>query len=152
MRRDPEPFGCTASVAAPCAADSSLFTSDGFYSFVGGTGEKMVGNPIVRFGRLFFATHIPGSDICVLGSSRLYAMNVNTCGGGFFDVATDSYDVEESLYTETDGLISQPVFANDRLDALNVNGGNIGSGNVVGVQMTPDQMPKFVYGSFRHVF
>jgi Tfp pilus tip-associated adhesin PilY1 len=152
VRADPEPFGCVASTVAPCAADSSLFTADGFYAFSGGTGEKLVGNPIARFGRLFFATHIPGDDPCVLGSSRLYAMNVTTCGGGFFDVATDSYDVEQSLYTEVDGLISQPVFANDRLYALNVDGSGIDEGDMIGVEVTPSAMPKWIYGSWRHVF
>lgn len=152
VRADPQPFGCTSSTAAPCADDSALFTSEGFYAFSGGTGEKLVGNPIARFGRLFFATHIPGSDACVLGDSRLYALNVNTCGGGFFDVASDSYDVESNLYTETDGLISQPVFANNRLYALNVDGSGIDSSDMIDVQAAPGSFPKFTYGSWRHVF
>ncbi len=152
VRADPEPYDCAASTAAPCADSSALFTSDGFYAFAGGTGEKLVGNPIARFGRLFFATHIPGDDPCVLGDSRLYALNVNTCGGGFFDVATDSYDVESNLYTEVDGLISQPVFANNRLYALNVDGSGIDSDDMIDVQATPSAFPKFTYGSWRHVF
>jgi Tfp pilus tip-associated adhesin PilY1 len=152
VRADATPYDCTASVAAPCAEDSALFTSDGYYAFSGGTGEKLVGNPIARFGRLFFATHIPGDDPCVLGSSRLYAMNVNTCGGGFFDVGTDSYDVQSNLYTEVNGLISQPVFANNRLYALNVDGSGIDSGSMIDVRATPSSFPKFTYGSWRHVF
>lgn len=152
VRSDPTPYACSASTAAPCAADSDLFTANGFYAFSGGTGEKLVGNPIARFGRLFFATHIPGDDPCVLGSSRLYALNVNTCGGGFFDVATDSYDVESNLYTEVDGLISQPVFANNRLYALNVDGSNIDETDMIDVRATPAAFPKFTYGSRYHVF
>ena len=152
VRRDPAPFTCVESTVAPCAADSSLFTPEGFYPFAGGTGEKLVGNPIARFGRLFFATHIPGDDPCVLGTSRLYALNVNTCGGGFFDVTTDSYDVESNLYTEVDGLISQPVFANNRLYALNVDGSGIDSTDMIDVQTTPSSFPKFTYGSRYHVF
>ena len=153
VRADPEPYGCTASVAAPCAADSSLFDSAGFYGFTGGSGEKLVGHPQVVFGRMFFSTHIPGDDPCTNGTSRLYGLNVATCGGGIFDIASDSHDVTSNLYTEVDGLISQPVFANNRLYALNIDGSGISDSSIIDTfQVTPDSFSRFTQSSFRHVF
>jgi len=155
VRGDPDPYGCQASVAAPCADDSPLFNSQGFYSFTG-VGEKFVGNPIVAFGRMFFTTHIPGSDPCVLGNSRIYGLNVETCGGGIFDITTDSYNVQSDLYTEVDGLVSQPVFANNRVYALNIDGSGIDGDSVIDdFQVTPSGaggMNTYTLASWRHVF
>ncbi|HCP47872.1 MAG TPA: hypothetical protein DIU15_17670 [Deltaproteobacteria bacterium] len=152
VRKDPEPFGCEPSVAAPCAATASLFNSNGFYRFTG-VGEKLVGNPTVVFGRLFFATHIPGSDPCVLGDSRIYGLDVETCGGGIFDVTTDSYTVTDNLYTETSGLISEPVFSNGQMYALNIQGSGINQNSVIdNFQVTPNNVADFVYSSWRHVY
>ncbi len=153
VRADPEPYGCSTSVVAPCADDSALFDSAGFYAFTGGTGEKLVGHPQVVFGRMFFSTHIPGDDPCTNGTSRLYGLNVATCGGGIFDITTDSHDVTSNLYTEVDGLISQPVFANNRLYALNIDGTGVSDANMIDTfQVTPDSFSRFTQSSFRHVF
>tara|TARA_Y100001968_G_scaffold333275_1_gene395113 strand:- start:2825 stop:5818 length:2994 start_codon:yes stop_codon:yes gene_type:complete len=151
VRKDPTPFGCSASVAAPCASGSALFNSSGFYRF-SGIGEKLVGAPTVVFGRMFFATHIPGSDPCLLGNSRLYGLNVETCGGGIFDVTTDSYSVTDNLFTEMDGLISEPVFANGQMYALNVDGGPMNQSDLANIQVTPTSIADFVYSSWRHVY
>ncbi len=158
---DPEPFGCTTAggtapqgQAAPCASSSALFDSTGFYALGSGgaIGEKIVGRPQVRNGRMFFATHIPGSDPCTLGVSRLYGMDVETCAGGLFDDSSDSYTVTSNLYTEVPGLISEPVFANGRLYALQVDGGGIDSNSPINVAVTPSNFTDYVYVSYRHVF
>jgi len=151
VRKDPSPFGCTASVAAPCASGAALFNSSGFYRFTG-IGEKVVGAPSVVFGRMFFATHIPGPDPCVLGNSRIYGLNVETCGGGIFDVTTDSHTVTDNLYTEMPGLVSEPVFANGQMYALNLNGGGVGQANVSNIQVTPSSIADFVFSSWRHIY
>jgi hypothetical protein len=114
---------------------------------------KLVGKPQVRFGRMFFATHIPGSDVCVLGNSRLYGMNVETCAGGLFDDTTDSYTVQSNLYTEVSGLISEPVFANGQMYALNIDSGGLDSASPIDdFSVTPNNYFDFVYISHRHIF
>ena len=161
-KADPDPYNCTSAggtspqgVAAPCATASALFDSTGYYGLgVGGAiGEKLVGKPQVRFGRMFFATHIPGSDACVLGSSRLYGMNVETCSGGLFDDTTDSYSVQSNMYTEVSGLISEPVFANGQLYALNIDAGGLDSDSPIDdFAVTPSNYFEFVYIAHRHIF
>ena len=155
VKSDPTPLGCTAANAAPCADTSTLFNSQGFYEFTG-TGEKLVGDPIAAFGRLFFTTHIPGSDPCVLGTSRLYGLNVETCGGGIPDVTSDSYDQDSTgLYTVVDGLISAPVFANGRVYALNLDAGGLDSDSMIDdLQVVPDDFSGgfFMFNGFRSVF
>jgi len=158
---DPDPFNCTASgsttpqaQAAPCASSSPLFDSTGFYQLGqgGAVGEKLVGKPQVRSGRMFFATHIPGSDPCTLGNSRLYGMDVEQCAGGLFDDTTDSFTVTSNLYTEVPGLVSEPSFANGRLYALQIDGNGIGPSSALSVSVTPDNFTDYVYVSHRHVF
>jgi len=151
VRKDPSPFGCVASVAAPCASGAALFNSSGFYRFTG-VGEKVVGSPTVVFGRMFFATHIPGPDPCLVGNSRVYGLNVETCGGGIFDVTTDSYTVTDNLYTEMTGMVSEPVFANGRMYALNLDGGSVNQSAMQAIQVTPTSIADFVYSSWRHVY
>jgi Tfp pilus tip-associated adhesin PilY1 len=158
---DPDPFNCTNAnstapqgVAAPCATSSALFDSTGFYQLGqgGAVGEKIVGKPQVRSGRMFFATHIPGTDPCTLGVSRLYGMDVENCAGGLFDDTSDSYTVTSNLYTEVPGLISEPSFANGRLYALQVDGGGIDANSAINVAVTPSNYTDYVYVSHRHVF
>jgi Tfp pilus tip-associated adhesin PilY1 len=150
--KDPSPYGCAAGVPASCTTNSSLFSGSTFYQF-SGTGEKIVGAPTTRFGRMFFATHIPGSDLCTLGSSRLYGLNVDNCEGGLFDDTADSYNVVNNLYTEVTGLISEPVFANGQLYALNIDSGGLDANSVIDdFSVTPDNFVSHVYMSFRHVF
>ena len=158
---DPDPYNCTASggsapqgQAAPCAAASALFDSTGFFQLGGGgaIGEKLVGKPQVRSGRMFFATHIPGSDPCTLGVSRLYGLSVETCGGGLFDDTSDSYTVTSNLYTEVPGLISEPAFANGRLYSLQIDGNPITGGSPIAVAVTPSNFTEHIYVSHRHVF
>jgi len=151
VRKDPNPFGCSPSVAAPCASTAALFNSSGFYRFTG-VGEKVVGASTVVFGRMFFATHIPGPDPCVLGDSRIYGINVETCGGGIFDVTTDSYTVTDNLYTEMDGLVSEPVFANGQMYALNLDGGAVNQADLANIQVTPTSIADFVFSSWRHIY
>ncbi len=161
-KADPDPFNCTTAsgtspqgVAAPCASSSSLFDSTGYYGLGGGgaVGEKLVGKPQVRFGRMFFATHIPGSDVCVLGNSRMYGMNIETCSGGLFDDTTDNYTVTSNLYTEVSGLISEPVFANGQMYALNIDSGGLDANSPIDdFSVTPDNYFDFVYISHRHIF
>jgi Tfp pilus tip-associated adhesin PilY1 len=150
--KDPTPYGCTAGVPAACATNSSLFSGSSFYQF-SGVGEKMVGAPTTRFGRMFFATHIPGSDLCTLGSSRLYGLAVETCEGGLFDDTSDSYTVVNNLYTEVTGLISEPVFANGQLYALNIDSGGMDANSIIdNFNVTPDNFVSHIYMTFRHVF
>lgn len=161
-KADPDPFNCTAAngispqgVAAPCTTASSLFDSSGYYALGGGgaIGEKLVGKPQVRFGRMFFATHIPGSDVCVLGNSRLYGMNVETCSGGLFDDTTDSYTVTSNLYTEVSGLVSEPVFSNGQLYALNIGAAGLNANSPIDdFSVTPSNYFDFVYIAHRHIF
>ena len=153
VKRDAAPFACVTSQSAPCAATSTLFNTDGFYKFTG-VGEKLVGNPIAVFGRLFFTTHTPGSDPCVLGSSRIYGLNVETCGGGIPDVTTDSYAQDSTqLYTEVDGLISAPVFANGRVYAMNIDADGLDADSMIDdLQVVPNDMADFFFSGFRHVF
>ena len=153
VKVDDTPYGCTAGSPAPCAADSTLFNSNGFYLF-DGVGEKIVGDPIAAFGRLFFTTHTPGSDPCVLGTSRIYGLDVETCGGGIPDVTTDSYSQDSTqLYTEVSGLISQPVFANGRVYALNIDSTGLDANSMVDdLQVTPTNMANYFYTNFRHVY
>ena len=137
---------------ATCTTNSSLFSGQAFYQF-SGTGEKMVGTPTTRFGRMFFATHIPGSDLCTLGNSRLYGLSVSSCEGGLFDDTSDSYNVVSNLYTEVSGLISEPVFANGQLYALNIGAGGLDATSVIdNFNVTPDNFVSHVYMTFRHVF
>lgn len=155
LRKDPEPYGCVMSEAADCAVSTSggLFDNQGFYRYAGGTGEKTVGAVIVRFGRAFFATHIPASNLCSMGDSRLYGINVETCGGGLFDDTGDTHSVASNLYTETPGLISEPTFANGQVYALNVDEDGIDADSVIDdFNVTPDNFSEHVYMSFRHVF
>jgi len=155
VKSDTTPLGCTAATAAPCASTSTLFNSSGFYAFTG-TGEKLVGDPIAAFGRLFFTTHIPGSDPCILGSSRLYGLNVETCGGGIVDVTTDSYDQDATgLYTEVEGLISAPVFANGRVYALNLDADGLDTDSMIDdLQVVPNDFTGgfYMFNGFRSVF
>jgi len=153
VKADGDPYGCSASAAAPCAATSTLFNGSGFWLF-DGVGEKIVGDPIAAFGRLFFTTHTPGSDPCILGSSRIYGLDVSTCGGGIPDVTTDSYSQDSTqLYTEVDGLISQPVFANGRVYALNIDSSGLDSNSMIDdLQVTPSNMANYFYTNFRHVY
>jgi hypothetical protein len=102
---------------------------------------------------MFFATHIPAADLCTLGSSRLYGLDVESCDGGLFDDAADSYNVVNNLYTEVSGLISEPVFANGQLYALNIDGGGLDANSVIdNFNVTPDNFVGEVYMSYRHVF
>jgi hypothetical protein len=150
--KDPTPYGCTPGIAATCTTNSSLFSGSTFYQF-SGVGEKMVGSPTTRFGRMFFATHIPGSDLCTLGNSRLYGLSVSTCEGGLFDDTTDSYSVVSNLYTELPGLISEPVFANGQMYALNIDAGGLDANSVIdNFNVTPNNFVSHVYMTFRHVF
>jgi len=153
VKADGDPYGCTASAAAPCAASSTLFNSNGFWLF-DGVGEKLVGDPIAAFGRLYFTTHTPGTDPCILGSSRVYGLDVTTCGGGIPDVSTDSYTQDSTqLYTQVDGLISQPVFANGQIYALNIDSSGLDSNSMIDdLQVTPDNMANYFYTNFRHVY
>lgn len=153
VKKDPQPFACAASQVADCAATSTIFNSNGFYSFTG-IGEKMVGDPIAVFGRLYFTTHSPGSDPCVLGTSRIYGLNVETCGGGIPDVTTDSYSQDSTgLYTEVPGLISAPMFANGRIYALSIDGDGLDADSLVdNLQVVPTDMGGFFFAGFRHVF
>jgi Tfp pilus tip-associated adhesin PilY1 len=151
VKKDPTPFACSLATAAPCATSSTLFNSSGFMAFTG-VGEKLVGAPTVMFGRMFFSTHVPGSNPCVLGNSRLYGLNVETCGGGIFDDPADSYTVTSNLYTEMPGLISQPVFANGQVYALNLDGSLDANDIIDDFQVTPNNATDFVYSSWRHVF
>jgi len=150
--KDPTPYACTAGVAAGCTTNSTLFSGQTFYQF-SGTGEKMVGSPTTVFGRMFFATHIPASDLCTLGNSRLYGMNVESCDGGLFDDTSDSYTVVNNLYTEVTGLISEPVFANGQMYALNIDSGGFDADSVIdNFNVTPDNYVGEIYMSYRHVF
>lgn len=158
---DPDPFNCTNSGStspqgqpAPCTTSSALYDSTGFYQLGqgGAVGEKLVGMPQVRSGRMFFATHIPGSDPCTLGVSRLYGMDVEQCAGGLFDDTSDSYTVTSNLYTEVPGLISEPSFANGRLYALQVDGTGIDSNSPISIAVTPSNYTDFIYVGHRHVF
>ncbi len=153
VKNDPNPFDCVASEVAGCAIDSTLFNSNGFYKFTG-IGEKLVGDPIAVYGRLFFTTHTPGSDPCVLGTSRIYGLNVETCGGGIPDVTTDSYSQDSTgLYTEVNGLISAPVFANGRIYALNIDGGGLDADSMIdNLQVVPNDMAGYFFAGFRHVY
>jgi hypothetical protein len=153
VKADPHPFGCLPAEAAPCAGTSTLFNSSGFYKFTG-IGEKIVGDPIAVHGRLYFTTHSPGSDACVLGTSRIYGLNVETCGGGIPDVSTDGYSQDSTgLYTEVQGLISAPIFANGRIYALNIDSGGLDADSMIdNFQPTPDDLTSFFFSGFRHVF
>lgn len=156
VRADGNPFGCTASTPAPCAASSSLFdNATGFMQFPE-VGEKLVGDPIAAFGRLFFTTHAPGSDPCVLGNSYIYGLNVETCGGGIPDVASDGHDQDSTgMKTEVEGLISAPVFANGRIYALNIDSGGLDTDSMIDdLQVVPANFTsgQFTFSSFRHVF
>ena len=150
--KDTNPYGCSPGVAAACTTNSTLFSGGNFYQF-SGTGEKLVGTPSTLYGRMFFATHIPASDLCTLGNSRLYGLDVESCDGGLFDDAADSYSVVSNLYTEVSGLISEPVFANGQLYALNIDGGGLDANSVIdNFNVTPDNFVGEVYMSYRHVF
>ncbi len=156
VRADPSPFGCAESDPAPCATTSSNFdSSTGFMQF-DDVGEKLVGDPIAAFGRLYFTTHAPGSDPCVLGSSYVYGLNVETCGGGIPDVTTDSYNQDsEGMKTTVDGLISAPVFANGRIYALNIDADGLDSDSMIeDLQVVPANFTsgQFMFSSFRNVF
>jgi Tfp pilus tip-associated adhesin PilY1 len=153
VKVDGDPYGCSLAAAAPCAASSTLFDSSGFWLF-DGVGEKLVGDPIAAFGRLFFTTHTPGTDPCLLGSSRIYGLDVSTCGGGIPDVSTDSYTQDSTqLYTQVDGLISQPVFANGQIYALNIDASGLDSNSMIDdLQVTPTNMANYFYTNFRHVY
>jgi Tfp pilus tip-associated adhesin PilY1 len=153
VKKDPDPFDCASADVADCAAESTLFNTSGFYKFTG-IGEKLVGDPIAVYGRLFFTTHSPGSDACVLGTSRVYGLNVETCGGGIPDVTTDSYSQDSSgLYTEVAGLISAPVFANGRIYALNIDSSGMDANSVMDdLQITPNDQAAFIFTGFRHVY
>lgn len=151
---DPEPFACERSEPSSCTtATGSLFDASGFYRFTGGTGEKTVGSVIVRFGRAFFATHIPASNLCSMGTSRLYGINVETCAGGLFDDTGDTHNVSSNLYTETPGMISEPTFANGQVYALSIDEDGLDADSVIDdFNVTPDNFTEHVYMNFRHVF
>ena len=52
-----------------------------------------------------------------------------------------------------DGLISQPVFANGRIYALNIDSSGLDSDSMIDdLQVTPTNMANYVYTSFRHVY
>ena len=151
--KDDTPYGCTAGTPAGCTTvTNSLFSGTNFYQF-SGTNEKLVGSPTTSFGRMFFATHIPASDLCTLGTSRLYGLDVESCAGGLFDDTTDSYNVVNNLYTEVTGLISEPVFANGQMYALNIDSGGLDADSVIdNFNVTPDNYVGEIYMSYRHVF
>jgi hypothetical protein len=90
----------------------------------------------------------------VLGTSRVYGLNVETCGGGIPDVTTDSYSQDSSgLYTEVAGLISAPVFANGRIYALNIDSSGMDANSVMDdLQITPNDQAAFIFTGFRHVY
>jgi hypothetical protein len=81
-------------------------------------------------------------------------LDVTTCGGGIPDVTTDSYSQDSTqLYTQVDGLISQPVFANGQIYALNIDSSGLDSNSMIDdLQVTPNNLAKYFYSNFRHVY
>jgi Tfp pilus tip-associated adhesin PilY1 len=59
---------------------------DGYYINLGGTGEKMLADPTVFGGVVYFTTYTPptGGDICLQGgTASLYALNYTSGNGAF---------------------------------------------------------------------
>lgn len=153
VKSDPEPFDCQPSVAAACAASSTLFNGSGFYKFPNAS-EKASGRAVVALGRMFFNTYAVGSDACEVGTSRLYGINVETCGGGLPEPVPDPTSYDTVSYAST-GQASEPVFRNGRLYSMRMDGdGQIDGGDIWNVDVSPGsgEAAKHVYGIWRHIY
>ncbi len=94
------------------------------------TGERSVSNPLIAFGKLFFNSLIPGSDPCVMGSSRAYMLDTLTglaANGGI------------SGYISPTGLMSSPFL-------VEVGVPQVGDRNAIGKRIVKKKYSVFNFG------
>ena len=51
-----------------------------------------------------------------------------------------------------EGLVSEPVFANGQMYALNLDGGAVNQAALANIQVTPTSIADFVFSSWRHIY
>ncbi len=147
---DPDPFGCSAGVPPSCAGQGAL-DEQGHLAFTG-RGEHLSGEPIVVAGKVWFTTRLPDLEHCHQGRARLYSLDMDSCEGGWSEPASEDRVVVDSLYTEVEGVLSRPLFANDRVYVLAVDAGGADPADLINVPAgtTPPGL-RFRLADFRKI-
>jgi type IV pilus assembly protein PilY1 len=118
----------------------------------GAEGERVVSTPVIRSGRIIFATMIPESDPCGWGGSswlmELDAVNGNRLATSPFDINEDgTFDINDLLAsydTNHDGVID----AQDQVEISGVRKHGVGIIKTPGIVSTGnDTEVKYVSGS-----
>jgi hypothetical protein len=95
--KDPSPLTCGAAVGIECDGETGLFEL--------GAGEGLTADPIVYAGIVFFSTYQPNtSDMCQMGTGRVYGISYEDCSPALGDIDGDGID---DYSTEVDGYPSQ---------------------------------------------
>lgn len=114
-----EPFSTTAGAfyvlrASPGCTEAALFTDcsdDGVVAL--GSGERLMGSPVVYGGAVFFTTYAPAANRCDEGEARLYGIDAESCTAVFDTNNNGAMDGGDDLfYTMGRGQPSAPVVAN----------------------------------------
>jgi len=95
--KDPTPGSCSAAVGIECDGEMGLYEL--------GAGEGLTADPLVWGGIVFFSTYQPNtSDMCQLGTGRVYGLWYEDCSPALGDIDGDGV-VDAS--TEVEGYPSQ---------------------------------------------
>ena len=95
--KDPTPSVCSAAVGIDCDGEVGLFEL--------GAGEGLTADPIIYAGIVFFSTYQPNtSDMCEMGTGRVYGISYEDCSPAMGDIDGDGID---DYSTEVDGYPSQ---------------------------------------------
>ncbi len=95
--KDPTPSICSQAEGIDCDGEVGLFEL--------GAGEGLTADPLVYAGIVFFSTYQPNtSDMCELGTGRVYGISYEDCSPALGDLDGDGVD---DYSTEVDGYPSQ---------------------------------------------
>lgn len=101
--RDTDPMHCTEPEPLGCGTGDEI-DRDGWMTL--DASEGLSADPIVFAGIVYFETYTPNSDACELGEGKIYAIDYQTCEGGW---DTDDDGVPDSTSVSagpTSGYVS----------------------------------------------
>lgn len=148
MYEDASPFQCDAGVPADCANPAVV---DGVLTLA--DGEKLVGNPVVAAGVLYFTTYVGDSNPCEVGDGRLWGLSIDDCTGALYDYDGDSYTVDSGSSITIPGIPSELTFANDSIYVSTTSPGAAPSVlDPIRVAPTGSEMARHVFSNWRNIF
>jgi len=128
--KDQNPSICSSGTGIECDGEDGLFEL--------GSGEGLTADPIVYAGVVYFTTYQPNtSDMCQLGTGRLYGIWYDDCSPALGDLDGDG---DDDYSTEVDGYPSQVAISETGTVFVGTSDASGDGAGIVAITPTSDPM------------